>query len=73
MENLEEYTKKKKRGRKEMPPEKKKKGVTGIFSPSILEKLDKDTEKGIADTRGQRIVQIVEKFYRELDERNPPW
>ena len=73
MENHANSTEKKKRGRKSMPTEKKKKPITGIFSPEILNKITKDIEQGLANSTGQRIVQIVEKFYREEDERNPPW
>jgi len=73
MENQEKETNKKKRGRKEIPPEKRRRNISTVVSPEIFQKLTDDIEKGFAPSRGQRILQIVEKFYREEDERNPPW
>ena len=73
MENQINKESKKKRGRKEIPPNKRKKGITCVFSPEMFKELDKEIEKGLAESRGQRIVQIVEKYFRELKERNPPW
>jgi hypothetical protein len=73
MESQANQVNKKKRGRKPMAPEKKRKGVTGIFSPEILAKINRDIEKEIAETQGQRIVQIVEKFYADQEKKQPPW
>ena len=74
MENQANYTVKKRRGRKAIPPELKKKSVTAIVSPVNLEKILRDIDNGIADNICARVSQIVEEFYHgdEIEEK-PPW
>ena len=73
MEKQVEKINKTKRGRKAMPPEKKKRLVGVSFAPDYHDRLSKDVEKGLANKLSQRVEQIVEKFYNDEQKRKPPW
>jgi hypothetical protein len=73
MEEQADKAIKRRRGRKALPPELRKRSISAIVSPKLFAKLSADLEKGMAESHGQRIVQILEKFYAQEEKNNPPW
>ena len=58
-----------KTGRKPLSINKKKKAISIVLPPTILEKLLQDSAKGKADTPNRMAAKIVEKHYRRIDKR----
>ena len=52
-----------------MPENQKKKTVWTVLEPKIYARLCCEIENGKADTHGQRVAQIVEMYYKNLDKK----
>jgi len=59
-----------KTGRKPLSVEKKKKAISIVLTPKVLEKLLQDTESGKADSPNQMAAKIIARYYQTRELKN---